>query len=90
MIRLWADYAMAVGPDSSALAASRLKEAAKGADDRARLAAVLAAALDGSPAEREERLDEATTWLRHHHPQAAKIWDGRDIRDGRLVRVSPD
>jgi hypothetical protein len=24
--------------------------------------------------ERERRLDEATLWLRHHHPQAIKIW----------------
>jgi len=87
MIGLWVDYALAVGPDSSAKAASALTEAARGADDRARLAALLAAALDGSPAERELRLDEATTWMRHHHPQAAKIWEGSEFRDGRLIRA---
>ncbi len=87
MIGLWAAYARAAGPESSAEGASRLKEAARGTDEPARLAAMLLAALDGSPAEREHRLDEATSWLRHHHPQAAKIWEGRDVRDGQLIRV---
>jgi hypothetical protein len=35
---------------------------------------------------REHRLDEATIWMRRHHDQAARIWQGWHVRDGRLVR----
>ena len=37
---------------------------------------MLLAALAAPAGERENRLDEATIWLRRHHPQAAKIWQG--------------
>jgi hypothetical protein len=87
MVGLWVDYAVAMGSDSSATGTTKLKAAAAGADDRAKLAAMLVAALDGSPAERESRLDEATVWMRKHHPQGAKVWKGCDVRDGQLIDV---
>ena len=37
----------------------------------------------GEEREREQRLDEATDWLRRHHPEAAEIWRGREVRDRR-------
>ena len=89
MIGLWATYALAVlprsGPDSGMTA--ELEKAARNADINGELANLLLAALRSPTGEREKRLDEATTWLRQHHPQAAKIWQGWAIRDGRLVRV---
>jgi hypothetical protein len=87
MIVLWADYAMATGPDAADDAVARLKKAARGADERAELAKMLVAALDGSPSEREDRLDQATIWMRHHHPQAAKIWQGYVVQAGKLIKV---
>ena len=83
-IRLLADGAkVAIGDIDE----GRLKEAAGRAEEPAQLAKLLVAALDGSPSEREQRLDEATIWLRHHHPQAAKIWQGYDVQGGRLIKV---
>jgi hypothetical protein len=88
MIDLWATYALAVlprsGPDP--VRTSELEKAAKASDAVGELAALLLAALRAPEGEREARLDDATTWLRHHHPQATKIWQGWTIRDHRLVR----
>jgi hypothetical protein len=88
MIDLWATYALAVlprsGPDPARTA--ELEKAAKAPDATGELAGLLLAALRAPEGEREGRLDEATTWLRRHHPQAAKIWQGWTIRDHRLVR----
>ena len=74
MIRLWALYSEAVLPGSKSDAAAKLKEAAGKDDENGQLAARLLAALNAPPEEREGRLDEATLWLRQHHPQAKKIW----------------
>ena len=74
MIRLWALYSEAVLPDSKSDAAAKLEAAARGDDENGRLAAMLLAAKNAPPQEREGRPDEATLWLRHHHPQAKKIW----------------
>jgi hypothetical protein len=74
MIRIWANYALAVLPGVKSEAGARLVEAARAPDDSRKLAAMLLAARDGPASEREHRLDEATIWMREHHPQAAKIW----------------
>jgi hypothetical protein len=74
MIRLWADYSLAVMPGLKTDGAAKLEEAARAKDENGELAAMLLAARNAPPDERERRLDEATLWLRHHHPQAAKIW----------------
>ncbi|MGP0067524.1 MAG: hypothetical protein ACLQGP_28510, partial [Isosphaeraceae bacterium] len=88
MIRLWATFAMAAltpsNPDPTTTA--ELEKAAGHADADGELAALLLAALHAPAGDRETRLDEATNWLRRHHPQAAKIWQGWTIREGRLVR----
>jgi hypothetical protein len=88
MIGLWAVYALAVlpptGPDPAMTA--ELEKAAQAAGPNRELAAVLLGALHAPPGDRERRLDEATLWLRHHHPQAAKIWQGWELRKERMVR----
>jgi hypothetical protein len=74
MIRLWALYTLAVMPNIKTDAAAKLAEATRTPDVNGKLAAMLLAAKDAPPQERERRLDEATLWMRNHHPQAAKIW----------------
>jgi hypothetical protein len=74
MIRLWAEYSLAVIPGLKTGAAAKLEATARTIDENGKLAAMLLAAKNAPPEERERRLDEATLWLRHHHPQAAKIW----------------
>ncbi len=74
MIRIWADYSLAVLPGLKTGAASRLAEAARAPGDNGKLAAMLLEAKDAPLEDRERRLDEATAWMRHHHPEAARIW----------------
>jgi hypothetical protein len=74
MIRLWAEYSLAVMPGVKSGAAAKLVEAARADDENGKLASMLLAAKNAPPEERERRLDEATLWLRHHHPQALKMW----------------
>jgi hypothetical protein len=74
MTRLWAEYALAVMPALKSTAVAKLEEAARAGDENGKLATLLLAARNAAPKERERQLDEATQWLRHHHPQAAKIW----------------
>ncbi len=89
MMAVWADYSLAAlprgEPDPEATAA--LERAAGSPGPTGELAGRLLGALRLSrdEAAREGRLDEATEWLRHHHPQAAELWRGRAIRDGRVV-----
>jgi hypothetical protein len=74
MIRLWAEYSLAVLPGVKSDAPAKLEAAARDPDDNGKLAAMLLAAKNAPVEERERRLDEATLWLRHHHPQALTIW----------------
>ena len=74
MIRLWAEYSLAIMPGLKTDAAAKLKDAARADDENGKLAGMLLAARNAPPEERERLLDEATLWLRHHHPQALKIW----------------
>ena len=74
MIRLWADYSLAVMPGAKPEAVAKLEEAARLHDDNGELAVKLLAARTAPAEERERLLDDITLWLRHHHPQAAKIW----------------
>jgi hypothetical protein len=91
MIGLWAKFALVVlpGSDSKAGATGDLERAARQPGDTGTLAAMLLAAQSSAPADQERRLGEATTWLRHHHPEAAQIWHGWEVRDGRLLRQPP-
>lgn len=88
MIGLWATYSLAVlprgGPDPAP--AAELETSAQVSDPTGELAARLLGALRAKGGEREQRLDEATFWLRRHHPQAAEVWRGWEVRDQHLVR----
>lgn len=86
MIRLWATYAQAARPGSDPRKVGALETLAEDPSDLGKLAASLLGALRVQE-RREERLHAASSWLRRHHPQAAKIWGGWDEVDGRLVPV---
>lgn len=87
MIGLWATYALAEMPhgDPDPVPAGKLAKAANGQGAIAELAARLRAALVAPEDERERRLDEATEWLRRHHPQAAELWREWGVQDQRVV-----
>jgi hypothetical protein len=84
MIGLWATYSLAVlprsGPDPTITA--ELEKSAQVANPTGELARRLLGALRATGEERERRLDEATGWLRRHHPQASEIWRGRSAVAG--------
>ena len=50
------------------------------------LATLLLAAIRSPVADGEAQLDRITAWLRTHHAQAARIWDGWHEAEGRLDR----
>ncbi|MFI5454417.1 MAG: hypothetical protein ACHRXM_03115 [Isosphaerales bacterium] len=85
MIGLWADCSLALRSGTEPRQTDALDEAAQVRDENGELASMLLATLTAPREERERRLDEATIWLRHHHRQAAQIWRGWEIRDGRLL-----
>ncbi len=86
MIRVWAYYTFAVTPGADAAMDAELEKAAQAPGDAKELAAKLTADLAGPAASREKRLDEATRWMRNHHAQAAKIWEGWQVDRGRVIR----
>jgi hypothetical protein len=86
--RLWADFTLAASTPADPAAAAALDAAARGDGADQPLARQLGEALHAEGAERTRRLDEATRWLRTHHPEAARIWAGWRIEGDRLVPVS--
>jgi hypothetical protein len=86
MIGVWATYSLAVLPhgDPDPVTTAELERAAQGEGPTGDLAALLRPGLAATGEERELQLDEATGWLRRHHPQAAEIWRGWEVLD-RLV-----
>jgi hypothetical protein len=90
MIGLWATYALAAPPLGAPdpAATESLEQAARGQGPAAELAGRLLEALrsPGGEPGREGRLDEATLWLRRHHPQAAAIWRGWEVRGQAVMR----
>jgi hypothetical protein len=86
-INLWVDFALAASrpPDGEARAALA-RAAASEAPDRAH-AQMLLDALSAEGSEQIRRLDEATLWLRTHHPDAASVWAGWRVEGERLVPV---
>jgi hypothetical protein len=79
MLRLWAFYALAARPVDHSNRRAELEKSAQSGDANGELAALLLRALDAEEPARSELLDQATIWLRHHHPAAAEIWMGSDI-----------
>lgn len=84
---LLAAYALASGPDGAADPAAALRLAATGDADERPFAAQLVAALDAPGHDaRLKALDSATLWLRTHHPEAARLWEGWKVDGVRIVR----
>jgi hypothetical protein len=87
MIGLWANSARALlAPNSDPAPAAALEQSSHLPGPTGELAALLLTAVRSPVAERQQRLDEATVWLRGHHPQGAKIWEGWKIADEQIVR----
>jgi hypothetical protein len=85
---LWATYALAEGSAGDPDYATSLRRAATEDDPERPLAALLVTALDATRLDARLRaLDEATVWLRHHHPEAARLWEGWRVGDGRPARA---
>ncbi len=90
MIVLWANAARAALPEADASALAALEQASHQQGAPGELATQLLAAIRAPAAERESRLDEATVWLRTHHPQASKIWEGWHEAGGRLIATDAE
>ncbi len=88
MIALWATYAMTVlphgGPDPAL--AAELEESTRRSPPVGELATMLDAAKRAKGDDRDHQLDEATIWLRRHHPVSAEVWHGWEIQGDRVVR----
>jgi hypothetical protein len=83
---LWADFALALSQDTDRAAVSRLRDLAASDDANRELAHDLISALDAGPGPvRLESLNSATLWLRHHHPEAAPLWNGWKVDAGRVI-----
>jgi hypothetical protein len=82
IIALWATYTQAVSGAENAKAA--LIQSSKEPGPNRDLARLLVSAFESKQPDRNARLNEATHWLRRHHPEAARLWRGWNEHDGRL------
>jgi hypothetical protein len=87
-IALWATYTRAVNPPGDSSAAQALGQSAMKEGPFQPLAVLLHDALNAEGETRTRKLDEATAWIRVHHPEAEKLWKGWEERDGKLVEAS--
>ena len=87
-IRLWALYALAEASRYNRNEEKQLREAAQsGAEPESELAGWLVQALESvKEPERLGKLEQATGWIREHHPGASAVWKGWDRLEGKLVR----
>lgn len=84
---LWACYALSAKPPADPPSEAALRQAALTDNPDKPLAAYLIKALDATNREKRlEALDDATLWLRDHHAEVAKLWQGWKIADGRIAR----
>jgi hypothetical protein len=89
MIGLWAAFAEAVSARPIADALAMLDHAATTPGPEQELAQLLRdAARTKNEDEQHAILDRATVWMRTHHPEAARIWKGREVRDGKLIQTT--
>lgn len=88
-IALWATYTRAVTPPGDPSAARSLVDSAASESPSQPLAVLLAAASKEEGDARDRKLDEATAWLRGHHPEAVKLWKGWAEQGGKLVQLNP-
>lgn len=88
---LWANYALAAGPESDfnaihRSAAHKIFTASQFDGPDREFALLLLAALNARKIDdRLKSLDSATLWLRTHHPEAARLWDGWKVVGNRIV-----
>jgi hypothetical protein len=86
-IGLWATYTRAVMAPGDPSAMHSLSEAAAKDGPTRGLATLLDAAARSEGEARVKKLDEATAWLRTHHPEASKFWTGWEEREGKIVET---
>jgi len=87
-IALWAEAALAIGPDRDAENGAVLKRGAESEGPQQALAKILDRAREAiREPERIEALNEATRWVREHHPEALKLWNGWKVQGGKVVRT---
>lgn len=76
-VALWARYTLAESNRYNTSHDKALRSEAGGDGPDAGLSSILVRALDAdSDADRVARLDEATRWVREHHPGASAAWSG--------------
>jgi hypothetical protein len=83
-VALWADFALACQRDGEA--ARRLETRARAEGPDRAFAQDLLDALGSGDAARRTRLDEASLWLRRHHRDSARVWQGWRIDGDRVTR----
>lgn len=92
-IALWAAFAQSVSPKPVESAIQLLDQTASTAGPNQELAKMLSEARTSDEEHQLELLQRSTTWLRTHHPQAARIWNGWEVRDtpngSELVHTPP-
>ncbi len=95
IFQLWTDAIQAIhapveGPQRDEARAT-LRRVAEEDGPNQKLARLLLKAVDAPESRRRDLLDQATLWLRHHHPDAARIWRGWHVQDDQLRPASaPD
>ena len=87
-IALWATYTRAVNPPGDPSASRSLEQSAAQHGPFQPLSSLLNSAARTEGTKRNQKLDEATGWIRVHHPESAKLWKGWDERDGQLVEAA--
>ncbi len=87
MIQDWAAYALAVRSVARPQDLELLEKKAEDPSDSGKLATFLRGALHAGEY-RESRLDRASEWMRSHHPQAARMWQGWGETEGRIVPLN--
>jgi hypothetical protein len=87
MIRLWATYVQAIDPTPTGLK-YLLREESDGTPERD-LEALLAKVRYSPVSIRARLLFDVLVWQRTHHPEAARIWQGWEVRRGKLVETGP-
>jgi hypothetical protein len=87
VIRLWALYALAVESRPDPQTVVEIEKAAQAEGPNRELAQLLLSAIHSHEQKRIEILDQATLWLRTHHPDARRVWWGWTVQDQRLVHA---
>jgi hypothetical protein len=86
VIRLWALYALAVlnRPDPQTVV--EIERVAQAEGPNRELAQLFLTAIHTDEPHRLETLDNATRWIRSHHPDASRLWRGWKVQDSTLAR----